>query len=203
MCKLILQALILLFGRFATSSSLSLARGCLWKPLVQRRQRAGNKDEEKFYHFTTSVSQWVTFLWIVSRLKKKNPLCKAGMAEPVSPTATLWVSTKQDLNWVVTEIREHWALPRLTQARKLRVQKSPSAVSRVWELQSSTYKPKKALRFTPRISAGWCLLTNPIFTCRLNPEHRLGNARGSWQPSNRCPTLPLNQVWFPVKYLQK
>lgn len=111
------------------------------------------------FYFTTSVSRWVEFLWIVNRLKSKNPLCKTGMAEPVSLTATLGVSTKQDLNWVVIEISEHWALPRLTQARKLRVQKSPSTINRVWELQSSAYKPKKAFAS--------CL----AFQCGLVPPH--------------------------------
>lgn len=87
--------------------------------------------------------------WILNRLKSKNPLCKR-MIESISPSTTPWVSTKQDLNWVVMEIliiSERCALP-----RKIRVQKSLSAISRVWEASEQGLQKEKAICFLPRIS---------------------------------------------------
>lgn len=153
-----------------------------------------------FYYFCFSVGE---ILWILNRQKSKHPLCKRGMVESISPSTTPWVSIKQDLNCVVIEISEHCALPSLTWAGKL-VQKSPSAISRVWEAsEQCLWAEKGPLLHASHFSAGWCLPTKPIFSCGFSPGRKLGNAHGLRPPSNRCSTSPLNWVWSPVKYLQK
>lgn len=147
----ILQALILSVTRFWNSSPLSLVGSCLQKhPSAEmtacRKQGWRINFILRFYYLCFSMGE---LFWILNRLKSKNPLCKR-MIESISPSTTPWVSTKQDLNWVVMEIliiSERCALP-----RKIRIQKSLSAISRVWEASERGLQKEKALCFLPRIS---------------------------------------------------
>lgn len=197
----ILQALILSITRFWNSSPLSLVGSCLQKhPSAEmtawRKQGWRINFILWFYYLCFSMGE---LFWILNRLESKNPLCKR-MIESISPSTTPWVSTKQDLNWVVMEIliiSERCALP-----RKIRVQKITFCYKQsLGGFRAGLTKGKGHLLLASHFTAGRCPPTKTIFSCRLSP--RAGLASHLWPPSNRFCTSPPNRVWSPVKYLQK